>query len=62
MAIPSGGHAGDLLAKRTDDSYDVEWITPAPSAEEDNTKPLTSDGLYILLGDIHALQIRSNET
>lgn len=62
MALPIGGHKGDLLAKRTDDTDDVEWITPAPSAEEDNTKPLTSNGLFILVGDINALQTRSSET
>ena len=53
--VPSGGYKGDLLAKKTDASYDVEWITPATSVEEDNTRPITSAAVYTEIGNINAL-------
>lgn len=53
--VPSGGHKGDLLAKKTDANYDVEWITPATSVEEDNTRPITSAAVYTEIGNINAL-------
>lgn len=53
--VPSGGTAGDLLAKRTNTDYDVEWITPANSAEQDNTRPITAAAVYTEIGNINAL-------
>lgn len=53
--IPAGGSQGDLLAKRTNGDYDVEWITPANSAEQDNTRPITAAAVYTEIGNINAL-------
>lgn len=53
--VPSGGVAGDLLAKRSGADYDVEWITPANSAEQDNTRPITAAAVYTEIGNINAL-------
>lgn len=53
--FPPGGYSGDLLAKRTDSDYDVEWITPANSAEQDNTRPITAAAVYTEIGNINAL-------
>lgn len=53
--FPSGGLAGDLLAKRTNADGDVEWITPANSPEEDNTRPITAAAVYTEIGNINAL-------
>ena len=52
---PPGGNIGDLLAKRTDTDYDIEWITPANSAEQDNTRPITAAAVYTEIGNINAL-------
>lgn len=54
-SFPEGGMAGDLLAKRTDADYDVEWITPADGPEEDNTRPITAAAVYTTVGNINAL-------
>ena len=53
--FPPGGQAGDLLAKRTDADDDVEWITPATNAEQDNTRPITAAAVYTEIGNINAL-------
>ena len=53
--IPAGGNKGDLLAKKSDAGFDVEWITPANRAEQDNTKPITSAAVYTEIGNINAL-------
>lgn len=53
--LPSGGLQGDLLAKRSNADSDVEWITPANSAEQDNTKPITAAAVYTEIGNINAL-------
>ena len=53
--FPPGGNAGDLLAKRTGTDFDVEWITPATSAEQDNTRPITAGAVYTEIGNINAL-------
>lgn len=52
---PAGGNAGDLLVKRSGADYDVEWITPATTAERDNTRPITSAAVYTEIGNINAL-------
>lgn len=53
--LPTGGYAGDLLAKRTNTDFDMEWITPATSAEQDNTRPITAGAVYTEIGNINAL-------
>ena len=54
-SFPPGGYTGDLLAKHSDSDYDVEWITPANSAEQDNTRPITAAAVYTEIGNINAL-------
>ena len=53
--FPPGGLTGDLLAKRSDADYEVEWITPANSPEQDNTRPITAAAVYTTVGNINAL-------
>ena len=53
--LPPGGKQGDLLAKRSDTDNDIEWITPANSAEQDNTRPITAAAVYMEIGNINAL-------
>ena len=53
--IPRGGLAGDLLAKNSAEDYDVAWVTPASSAEQDNTRPITAAAVYTEIGNINAL-------
>lgn len=53
--LPSGGLQGDLLAKRSNADNDIEWITPANSAEQDNTRPITAAAVYTEIGNINAL-------
>ena len=53
--FPPGGNMGDLLAKRTGADFDVEWITPANSPEQDNTRPITAAAVYTTVGNINAL-------
>lgn len=53
--VPTGGRSGDLLAKKSDANYDVEWLTPATSVEQDNTRPITSAAVYTEIGNINAL-------
>ena len=53
--LPPGGEAGDLLAKASSGNYSVEWITPATSSEQDNTRPITAGAVYTEIGNINAL-------
>ena len=53
--LPKGGQIGDLLAKRSLEDYDTEWITPATSVEQDNTRPITAAAVYTEIGNINAL-------
>lgn len=53
--LPPGGLPGDLLAKRSSYDGDVEWITPANNAEQDNTRPITAAAVYTEIGNINAL-------
>lgn len=53
--LPPGGLTGDLLAKRSNGDGDVEWITPANNAEQDNTRPITAAAVYVEIGNINAL-------
>ena len=54
-ALPPGGVYGDLIMKSSSEDYAVEWITPASSAEEDNTRPITAAAVYTEIGNINAL-------
>lgn len=53
--LPKGGETGDLLAKKSNADYAVEWITPADSVEQDNTRPITAAAVYTEIGNINAL-------
>lgn len=53
--MPRGGRVGDLLAKKSNRDRDVEWITPAHSVEQDNTRPITSAAVYAEIGNINVL-------
>lgn len=53
--FPPGGFAGDLMAKKSNADFEVEWITPATSAEQDNTRPITAGAVYMEIGNINAL-------
>ena len=55
IALPEGGNAGDLLIKKTATNYDAEWVAPATSAEQDNTRPITAAAVYTEIGNINAL-------
>ena len=54
-ALPKGGEVGDVLMKKTTTDYDAEWVTPATSAEQDNTRPITAGAVYTEIGNINAL-------
>lgn len=54
-SFPPGGFEGDLLAKKSNADYDVEWITPANEPEQDNTRPITAAAVYTTVGNINAL-------
>ena len=41
--------------KRSNGDYDAEWVTPATSAEQDNTRPITAGAVYTEIGNINAL-------
>lgn len=51
--LPAGGSVGDVLMKTSLDG--AGWVTPASSAEEDNTRPITSAAVYTEIGNINAL-------
>lgn len=53
--LPEGGVPGDILIKRSDGDYDAEWVPPANSAEQDNTRPITAAAVYTEIGNINAL-------
>ena len=53
--LPKGGNIGDILTKRSLDDYDSEWVPPATSVEQDNTRPITSAAVYTEIGNINAL-------
>ena len=54
-SLPLGGSPGDILMKRTSTDFDAEWIAPATSVEQDNTRPITSAAVYTEVGNINAL-------
>lgn len=53
--IPPGGSIGDLLIKSTNVDYAMEWVSPATSVEQDNTRPITAAAVYTEVGNINAL-------
>lgn len=53
--LPPGGLAGDILTKTTAANYAAMWVTPASSAEKDNTRPITAAAVYTEIGNINAL-------
>ncbi len=53
--FPDGGKDGDVLTKRSGTNSGAEWVTPADSAEEDNTRPITAAAVYLEIGNINAL-------
>lgn len=53
--LPPSGNTGDVLMKKSNADYDVEWVTPADMAEQDNTRPITSAAVYTEIGNINAL-------
>lgn len=54
-SLPTGGNQGDIVIKRSSADYDAEWVPPASSAEEDNTRPITAAAVYREIGNINAL-------
>lgn len=54
-SLPIGGNPGDVLLKRTITDFDAEWVAPANSAEQDNTRPITAAAVYTEIGNINAL-------
>lgn len=54
-ALPTGGVYGDILMKSSSTDYAAEWIAPATSAEQDNTRPITAGAVYTEIGNINAL-------
>ena len=53
--LPDGGVPGDILTKRSSAPGDAEWVTPANSVEQDNTRPITAAAVYTEIGNINAL-------
>ena len=53
--LPSGGNIGDIVMKRSGEDYDAEWVAPATSAEQDNTRPITAAAVYTEIGNINSL-------
>ena len=49
--LPAGGDTGDLLAKKSEEDGDAEWITPAQDVEIENFKPVTSHGVYVSVNE-----------
>lgn len=53
--LPEGGQVGDVLMKVRDAEDGGGWVTPASSAEKDNTRPITAAAVYTEIGNINAL-------
>lgn len=51
--LPEGGQTGDILMRVGDTG--ATWETPASSAEQDNTRPITAAAVYTEIGNINAL-------
>ena len=44
--LPSGGVAGNILVKNSEEDYDASWYAPASIVEDGNGLPVTSDAVY----------------
>ena len=53
--VPAGGSTHDILMKRSNSNFDMEWVAPATSVQADNTLPITSGAVYTEIGNINAL-------
>ena len=53
--MPLGGNPGDIIIKRSTENFDAEWVPPANSVEQDNTRPITAAAVYTEIGNINAL-------
>ena len=53
--FPTEGNVGDILMKTSVSSDGASWVTPASTAEEDNTRPITAAAVYTEIGNINAL-------
>lgn len=53
--LPLGGNPGDIIIKRSTENFDAEWVPPANSVEQDNTRPITAAAVYTEIGNINAL-------
>ena len=53
--FPDQGLVGDILMKTGNTSDSVSWVTPASSAEQDNTRPITSAAVFTEIGNINVL-------
>ena len=53
--MPLGGEPGDIIIKRSSANFDAEWVPPASSVEQDNTRPITAAAVYTEIGNINAL-------
>ena len=51
--LPIGGSANDVLINLGSDI--ASWQAPASVAEADNMRPITSDAVYDIVGDINTL-------
>lgn len=53
--MPLGGNPGDIIIKHSTENFDAEWVPPANSVEQDNTRPITAAAVYTEIGNINAL-------
>lgn len=51
--LPEGGQSGDILMRVGDSG--TAWETPADTAEQDNTRPITAAAVYTEIGNINVL-------
>ena len=54
-SFPAEGSVGDVLMKTSNANDGVSWVTPASSAEQDNTRPITAAAVYTEIGNINVL-------
>lgn len=54
-SFPEQGLVGDILMKTSNASDGVSWVTPASSAQQDNTRPITAAAVYTEIGNINVL-------
>ena len=54
-SFPDQGLVGDILMKTGNTNDSVSWVTPASSAEQDNTRPITSAAVFTEIGNINVL-------